>query len=145
MELKLEDAIGYTMEKTVKVLTKELQKAFYAAGHEITSYQFHILFKLWEEEGLFLTQLKNGAIVDSSTVTRNVDFLERHGYVQRQANLDEDRRKIRLTLTKNGRESRKVLMPAFLKHYERSRIGISDEELILLKEIAAKVRKNMRK
>ena len=142
MDFKLDDAIGYTMEKTLKILAEELHRAFRQVGHEITPYQFHILFMLWEEEGLFMSQLKKGAIVDSPTVTRNVDYLERSGYVERRADGD-DRRKTRLFLTEKGRASRDVLLPAQLRHYERSRVGISDEEMKVLKDIAAKVKSNL--
>lgn len=142
MGFKLEDAIGYTMEKTVKILREELQAAFRQAGYDLTPYQFHILYMLWEEEGLFLTQLKQGSIVDSPTVTRNVDFLEKRGYVVRKAD-GEDRRKTRLYLTERGKTAQKDLMPVQIRHYERSREGIDESEIAVLHRIAGRVRENL--
>ena len=43
----LEMAIGYRLEKTVKLLRTELQRKFKEAGYDITAYQFHILYRRW--------------------------------------------------------------------------------------------------
>ncbi len=142
MNFKLEHAIGYTMEKTVKLLRDKLTASFQEAGFDITPYQFHILFMLWDSEGLFLSQLKQGSLVDNATVTRNVDFLEKNGYVERRPG-EDDRRKIRLYLTDKGRTAKDILLPVQIAHYTRSRQGISDSEMRALYSIAEKVKNNL--
>lgn len=137
----LEVAIGYRLEKTVKVLRTELQKAFEDAGYDITAYQFHILYRLWQQEGIFLTQLRQYSVLDNSRITREVDALERRGFVERRSS-NGDRRKVCLFLTDKGKEIKQILLPIQIKHYERTLVGISPEELNQLDTILSKVERN---
>jgi MarR family transcriptional regulator, organic hydroperoxide resistance regulator len=138
---KLEIAIGYRLEKTVKLLRLELQQAFKNAGYPISAYQFHILYRLWQNEGIFLSQLKEYSVIDNSKITREVDSLEKHGYVERRL-FNDDRRKAFLFLTEKGKELQKILLPVQIKHYERTLIGVTQEELEQLDIILKKVEKN---
>lgn len=140
-QFRLEDAIGFTIEKTVKVLRTALEAAFSEAGYKITAYQFHILFRLWQQEGLFLSQLKEGTVVDNSKITRDVDTLEKRGYVRRQI-CDTDRRKIRLYLTESGSQLQHALVPIQVRHYEKTLVGVRETDLTNLKRILAKVERN---
>jgi DNA-binding MarR family transcriptional regulator len=141
MSFKLEVAIGYRLEKTVKLLRQELQLAFKNAGYPISAYQFHILYRLWQNEGFFLSQLKEYSVIDNSKITREVDSLEKHGYVERRL-YNDDRRKVCLFLTERGKELQEILLPVQIKHYERTLIGVSAKEIEQLDTILKKVEEN---
>lgn len=137
----LEMAIGYRMEKTVKLLRTELQKKFLEAGYDISAYQFHILYRLWQEEGIFLTQLKENSLLDNSKITREVDALEKKNLVIRKS-VDNDRRKVALFLTPKGHMIKDDLLAIQIKHYEKTLENISEEDLDNLNKILLTVEAN---
>lgn len=137
----LEMAIGYRMEKTVKLLRTELQKKFLEAGYDISAYQFHILYRLWQEEGIFLTQLKENSLLDNSKITREVDALEKKNLVIRKS-VDNDRRKVALFLTPKGHKIKDDLLAIQIRHYEKTLENISEEDLNNLNKILLTVESN---
>ena len=52
MSYSLDEAIGFVAERTVRALRRALKNAFRAHGLDITPYQFIVLYRLWEEEGI---------------------------------------------------------------------------------------------
>lgn len=138
----LEMAIGYRLEKTVKLLRTELQRKFKEAGYDITAYQFHILYRLWQKEGLFLTQLKENSLLDNARITREVDALEKKNLVERRS-IDNDRRKVVLFLTEKGRSIKEDLLQIQIQHYEKSLEKISEDDLKNLERILKQVDENM--
>ena len=139
----LETAIGYRLEKTVKLLRTELQRKFKDAGYDITAYQFHILYRLWQQEGLFLTQLKENSLLDNARITREVDALEKRNLVERRS-VNNDRRKVALFLTDKGHAIKEDLLRIQIQHYEKSLENISDDDLKNLERILKQVDDNMK-
>lgn len=78
----------------------------------LTLTQYWALVHLKDEEGRSLSQLADLLICDKSNVTSLVDRLEKSGLAERKAGKNGDRRYIRVVLTPQGHQLRKIVMAA---------------------------------
>lgn len=93
----------------------------------LTLTQFWALVHLNDEEGRSLSELAELLICDKSNVTSLVDRLEKSGLAERKAGKNGDRRYIRVVLTSQGHQLRKVLISA-REHLLRLRFQTLDTE-----------------
>lgn len=85
---------------------------------EINPAQGRILFVLWKEDGIPISELSTRTQLEKSTLTSMLDRLEQTGFIVREPSKD-DRRKILIRRTDKDR--------SFQKHY----IAVSEEMLAL--------------
>lgn len=78
----------------------------------LTLTQYWALAHLKDEEGRSLTELADLLICDKSNVTSLVDRLEKSGLAERKAGKNGDRRYIRVVLTPQGHQLRRLLISA---------------------------------
>ncbi|MGR2660674.1 MarR family winged helix-turn-helix transcriptional regulator [Chromobacterium haemolyticum] len=76
--------------------------------------------------------------VTRSTVTGQLDWLERRGLLQRQLR-DEDRRSLELSLTEAGRELLRQALPGFWRACQRLTEALDESECAVLWSLLAKV------
>ncbi|MGR2680261.1 MULTISPECIES: MarR family winged helix-turn-helix transcriptional regulator [Chromobacterium] len=76
--------------------------------------------------------------VTRSTVTGQLDWLERRGLLQRQLR-DEDRRSLELSLTEAGRELLRQALPGFWRACQRLTEALDESECAALWSLLAKV------
>ena len=134
----LEDLIGYNLEKTARLLRRELAKRFRDQGLAVTPWQWILLYRLWEEEGLTQAELAERTVMDGPAVTRMIDVLERQRLVVRERCKD-DRRKTRLCLTEQGSGLMPKLVSIVATHHASATRSISAKEVAALKRILKKV------
>ena len=89
------------------------------------------LIKLWQYDGLTITELGEKLFLKASTITSLVDRMERDGLVRRERN-HEDRRVVRIYLTEKARELQGKF-PNFEQYIaEKTKGKLSKEETELL-------------
>jgi DNA-binding MarR family transcriptional regulator len=138
----LDEAIGFVAERTVRALRRALKNAFRDSGFDITPYQFIVLCRLWEEEGLSQVDLARRTVIDMPTLTRMLDVMERRELLYR-ARDDTDKRRSRLHLTPAGRALEQSLPSVAERHLARATSGISETDLMKTRNTLRRVRRNL--
>jgi len=106
------DGIGFLLQRARLQILEDLDKEL--APLDITSAQFVILVRLSEEGFGSASGLCRGVSYDPGAMTRMIDRLEKKGLVRRVRRAD-DRRKVDLELTAEGKAVRPKLIAAVVK------------------------------
>ena len=120
------------------------KKYFASKGVDLTPQHWHALNRLWIKDGLAQSDLADQIFRDYPFTTRLVDDLEKKGFVTRKRNSD-DRRVNNIYLTKKGKDFKYKAYPVFLDSSESLRTGLTDLELVRLRELVNKLISNYRK
>lgn len=112
--------------------------------HDVTMSQGWILVHLWYEDGLTQSQLANRMEVATVTVSKLIDRLEAHSFVERRANV-EDRRSNCVFATNRGRDLVKVMTGIIADVDEIANTGVTEEDLATTLKVLAKMRNNLKK
>jgi DNA-binding MarR family transcriptional regulator len=126
--MPIEDRFIFLIAKIHQKLLTNLQKSFSESGIEVTPIQVMLLFFLQQSNGLSLTQISQGLMLENPTVTGLIDRLEKSGYVKRSDH-PNDRRVYLVHLTEKGNKVAKKAMPIVKKLNERIKEGYSKEEI----------------
>ena len=137
----LDGSIGYNIERTQQCLKRELRRSFREQGFNITPYQWIILYRLWQQEGLTQAEIADHTIRDKPTITRMIDVMEKHGLLVRK-NDHNDRRAYKIYLTNSGRQLKERLPEVVASHIGKACRGIGKKELEVTLETLAKIRRN---
>ncbi len=108
---KLDDSLGFLINRAAIAMRWALEERL--ARHDLTAPQWAILARLWEEDGQVMSAVGKKLYCDKPTISGIVDRLEQKELVQRVRD-SEDRRVIRIYLTKKGKELGEKL-PIFAK------------------------------
>ncbi len=123
-----EDRLIFLISKVYQKLITKLQKSFSESGVEVTPIQVMLLFLLQQNDGLSLTQISQGLMLENPTVTGLIDRLEKSGYVKRSDH-PNDRRVYLVHLTEKGNKVAKKALPIVKKLNEQIKEGYSKEEI----------------
>jgi DNA-binding MarR family transcriptional regulator len=82
-------------------LVNAIEAEFVAQGLELSFTQYMILKKAHQLGGLSATELARAVELDGGAMTRQLDHLERKGYLRRSPH-EQDRRALRIELTAAG-------------------------------------------
>ena len=137
----LDNSIGYQIERTEQCMKRELRRTFNQHGFNITPYQWIILYRLWQQEGLTQAEIADHTIRDKPTITRMIDVMEKHGLLVRR-NDHNDRRAYKIYLTDSGRQLKEKLPMIVASHIEKACEGISSKELEITFDTLAKICRN---
>ncbi|MGI8647268.1 MAG: MarR family transcriptional regulator [Acidimicrobiales bacterium] len=133
-QFKLDDSIGFLINRTAVYLKRELQRNFRRHGYTVTAEQWALLNRLWEQEGLSQVQLAEQTFNDKPNVTRMLGVLEKDGLVYRRQN-DGDRRAYEVFLTAKGKELKGGLIAQAVDVLNRALYGLAEEDVGHLKKI----------
>jgi DNA-binding MarR family transcriptional regulator len=133
------DSVGYLLGRSRTMLAKALDVEL--IKQDITHAQGSILLML--SSGRFSTaaELARELYIDSASMTRMIDRLEKRGLIQR-ARSENDRRVINLLLTPQGEELVSLLPGIYQSVLCRSFTGFTADELTLLKSLLRKLLMN---
>lgn len=120
------DGIGFLLQRVRMQILDDLDKEL--APLDITAAQFVILVRLSEEHISSPSGLCRGVSYDPGAMTRMIDRLEKKGLVRRVRRAD-DRRKVDLELTPDGKAVRPKLIAAVVKVLNRRLRGFSKTEV----------------
>jgi DNA-binding MarR family transcriptional regulator len=130
----VEDRLIFLISKVYQKLITNLQKAFSESGIEVTPIQVMLLFFLQKNDGLSLTQISQGLMLENPTVTGLIDRLEKSGYVKRSDH-PNDRRVYLVYLTEKGNRVANKALPIVRRLNEQIKEGYSKEEIEGFKKV----------
>lgn len=108
-ELRLADCALRNLRMTTRVITQYYDKALQEAG--LKSTQFSLLNVIsYKEEGLSVNAIAEHARMDQTTVTRNIEILQKKGYINISTE-EKDSRKKRVTISEVGKAKVALAMP----------------------------------
>ena len=126
--MSVEDRLIFLISKVYQKLIVTLQKSFSKSGIEVTPIQVMLLFFLQQNNGLSLTQISQGLMLENPTVTGLIDRLEKLGYVKR-GDHPNDRRVYLVHLTEKGNKVANKALPIVKKLNEGIKKGYSKKEI----------------
>ena len=132
--MPVEDRFIFLISKVCQKLITNLQKSFSESGIEVTPIQVMLLFFLQQNNGLSLTQISQGLMLENPTVTGLIDRLEKSGYVKRSDH-PSDRRVYLVYLTEKGSMVAKRALPIIKRLNEQIKEGYSEEEIESFKKV----------
>jgi len=132
--MPIEDRFIFLISKVHQKLLTNLQKSFSESGIEVTPIQVMLLFFLQQSNGLSLTQISQGLMLENPTVTGLIDRLEKSGYVKRSDH-PNDRRVYLVHLTEKGNKVAKKALPIVRKLNEQIKEGYSRDEIEDFKKV----------
>ena len=140
MKLTLQDYISIKIHKTDLLLTSSIKSKLEAFN--LAPEQNLIMMLLWEQDGLSQHQIVEKLNKDKTNIARMASNLEKKGFINR-IECHEDRRSIRLYLTECGKKLGEKVIPITEQFNENVRKGISDEELLQMERLLAKMNQNV--
>lgn len=133
-------SLGYLARYAHRAFVKALEGEL--APHGILTSQWSVLRILWTTEGLTQVELAERMRVEKASLTGVLEGMERGGLILRMRNAD-DRRKINIRLAAKGRRLKAELLPYVSVINRRATLGMSEAEIVLLRELLAKVIENL--
>ncbi|MFC3883858.1 MarR family winged helix-turn-helix transcriptional regulator [Bacillus songklensis] len=140
LKLSLSDYISIFIHQTDLTLTNHIKNKL--APNNLAPEQNLIMMVLWEQDGLTQNEIAKKLGKDKTNIARMVYNLEQKGFIQRVSG-EEDRRLSRVYLTDEGKKLGDLIIPITEEFNELVCKGISNEELIEVRRILAKMRANV--
>ena len=131
--------MAYYEDCVIFLLAKAYQKAHAkikarVKQYGITPIQHLVLEALWDEEGLYAVELSKKLSLDNATLSGVLERLEEGGWIIRRVD-EEDRRYIRVYLTKKGKDFKSELIEERKLANEDILSEFSLEEKVLFKRM----------
>lgn len=127
---------------TERLLTAQLQRDLLVNGLKVTIEQWRILFYLWREDGINQQELAKRAKKEKSTITRQIDTLEKKGLIIRRS-LDEDKRNKQIFLTQQGKGIEETALNTARLITKKGETNIDKEELAIFKKVLHQIIENL--
>lgn len=113
------------LRRTARLVTQLYEDAVRPAG--VTGPQFTLLQALTMAPGITQKRLAEVLGMDSTTLTRSLAHLRKHGWLRSEAG--EDRRALRLSLTKAGEKAYERTLPYWQSAQERLEQAVGSRHL----------------
>ena len=134
------DRAGHLMGMLHRALRRKYDRQLKDFG--LTPCQFEVLMILWEEEGIFLSELGRRVSRDGPTITGVVDRMENKMLVKRKRDT-HDRRAVRVVLTSKSKGMKEQLSATKKRVLQKIARNLSSKEITSLESVLAKMMKNM--
>ncbi|MBI1881721.1 MAG: MarR family transcriptional regulator [Chloroflexi bacterium] len=128
------------MNEVSRTMKAHFQRALQAYG--VHAGQQFILKCLWEEEGLAPGEIAERLGLETPTVSRAVQRMERAGFVQRQPD-PADARLVRVYLTDSGRSLEQVINTVVEDATRQALADFSAEEQATLVALLRRLQRNL--
>ena len=140
LEYHLQDSIAYQLRNTYKCFVQNLQPTL--DQHNITIGMWYYLRALWEEDGLTQRQISDRVGLVAPTTVEQLKNMEKRGLLERRRS-DEDRRKIHVFLSAEGRMLREKLLPFAPFVNAVALEGLTPGEVGFLRLVLTRMRQNL--
>jgi DNA-binding MarR family transcriptional regulator len=136
---------GFYISRIKQIQSRIFEKLLKENGIEdFNGAQGRILFVLWEEDNLPISELGKRTSLAKTTLTSMLDRMAKLGHIKR--NFDPaDRRQIRITLTDKAKSLNDSYITVSEQMNELFYKGFSDGEIIRFDGMLEKVLKNLKK
>lgn len=135
---KLDEIYLFQLDKVHKQFKKYKKAYFKAKGIDLSSDQWIILKRIYENEGINQRELAKSAYKEPASITRMLDILEKKAWVTRQ-NAPNDRRTYEMHLTPEGKTLVEQILPMAVDIRAQGVKGFSEEEITQFKGFLEKV------
>lgn len=112
--------------------------------NSFTSEQGKILYQLWKEDGLTLTELASRTGLALNTLSKMVQTMEKQGLIEKQAILGDKRRK-QIILAKLGRQAKEDSQEISKMMIDQMYKGFSSKEIEVFENQLRRILKNFKK
>ncbi|RKT14229.1 DNA-binding MarR family transcriptional regulator [Paraburkholderia sp. RAU2J] len=125
-----EESVAYRMNQVRILLCNAVDAQLSAYG--LSAFQWGVLKALFDGRARTPSELYRILLSDSGAMTRQLDFLERRGFLHRVRN-ELDRRSVYLVLTDTGRVAICETLPLIVEMHDRQLRGFTQDEVKALK------------
>lgn len=140
MDMSMDKEIGSASVRLSKKITRIVN--YYLKSFNITTEQWGVLRTLNETGRVTQKLLSDRADKDQATLTKILDLLEKHEYVQRVRN-PEDRRSFFVNITQNGSKLVEEVGPYLEEIYKNITAEIADEKLAIYQDVMRSLEGNI--
>lgn len=137
---KRDNSIGYLVTQAQRLMHKGLGMKF--QRHGVSVAQWTVLVTLWEVDGITQKELSDRVTVETATLSRTIDRMERDGLVKRVRS-ESDRRQVHVFLTDYGAGLWRQLVPEAEAMLTIALVGISEDEEETLRRLLKRVIDNV--
>ena len=137
------------MKNSISFLIASICKKHRSLAHELLYEkaglhvgQEMILNILWETDGISQTQLASKLDIKQATIAKSLKRMEEKNLVNREKD-SVDSRISRVFLTKKGKEIKIIVNDTWIHLEDKTLIGLTENELISLKNLLVKVKMNL--
>lgn len=124
------DCTGFNLRKATRAVSQLYDEMLRPAG--IRGTQYSLLVAVQMSGPITVTQLAENAVMDRTTLTRNLDVLAKQGLID--VSSGEDRRTRMVTITEDGRAVLLKAYPLWEQAQSRIREAMSADRLQILME-----------
>ena len=142
MAFDFETSPGFIMERSSHLLRQLVRQTVKELGLDLTPEEVAIIVALVTEDGRRIGDLAQLLIRDATTLTRQIEGLEKKGCVERRPAAD-DRRVVEVFLTDRGREQFERFDPVLDGLRDQVMSGIEGRDLTIFLQCLRKVRENL--
>lgn len=100
-----------------------------------------IMMMLWEKDGISPNELSTKLNKDKANIARMISSLEKKGYIKKIED-PSDKRTFKVYLTEDGKKLECLVLPILKKTSETVLNGITEEQLIELRNLISKMINN---
>ncbi|MGC7871318.1 MarR family winged helix-turn-helix transcriptional regulator [Desulfosporosinus sp. SYSU MS00001] len=140
MEFKLEDSLGFILNKTNAKLKNKLFQRF--NEYNITPEQWSVLNCLWAQEGLTPKELADIIFKDKPNTNRILEKLQMKDLIVRKPH-PVDKRAYQIFLTNSGWALRDQLIPKAMQLLEEATMGIENKKAAELIKLLNQIYDNL--
>ncbi|MAS96441.1 MAG: hypothetical protein CMO55_24900 [Verrucomicrobiales bacterium] len=141
MTFDFDTAPGFLMDRNAHLLRRLVKKTISKIGINLTTEEVAILIALVVEDGRRIGDLAALLLRDITTITRQVESLEKKGCAKRRLS-STDRRAVEVWITEKGREFYEQFEPELNELRERTFEGLSDYDMKILTRCLQTIRNN---
>ncbi len=135
---RAEEIPGFILERTAKRMKQSFSQKLKADNAGITVDQWVILQELDKKNGQSQLDLAQATFKDAPTITRIIDLLCKKNLTERLLDTD-DRRRFKISLTKEGKTLIKRLMPMVREYRRNVWAPLEDSEINQLVKMLNKI------
>ena len=110
--------------------------------YDITPPQFEVLMTLWQEDGIFLSEIGRRLSRDGPTITGIIDRMEKKDLLQRKRS-SVDRRIIQVYLTQKALQMKEDLMEMQRQSSQDITENLSKKDIEMLEKLLSKILQNI--
>ncbi|HOV80899.1 MAG TPA: MarR family transcriptional regulator [Bacillota bacterium] len=137
--MELENCTNFLLAKTQQFVNHFFKSELEPFG--VTPGQFAVLRCLWDENGQTVKNLAERLMLDSSTMTSVLDRLEQKKLIKRKPD-SQDRRAIKVIITKRGRELEGPMTDAVAKANEKAVAFVGGDTVEKLKRLLSEIKQS---
>lgn len=140
-DLKLDDVYVFLLERTTRQFRKYAKQELKRHNIYISGEQWVALKTIYDNNGINQRELAESTYKDPASITRILDILEKQHYVKRES-IDGNRRTHSLSVTSEGGNFVKKVIPYAKKIRAKGLTNISDKDLETLNDLLNKIYNN---